>query len=118
VFIENSSVKGVRGFLKHSSTLRLDFSLEDLSCKLICNDRFFHDGLPKFFWDKRVLLFKTFPCLEALKNHLIEMEIIKDPLYFSNTRCISEGSHDFLTKVSGGGMYVERSFFKVLYICL
>jgi hypothetical protein len=117
-FIENASIEGIRGFLKSSSNLSLDFSLENLVREFICNDGFFYNSIPKVFWDKCVCLYKAFPCPEALRNHLVKLEIIEDPQHPSLTRCISTRSHDFLGEVSHGGMYVEKSFFKVQYINL
>jgi hypothetical protein len=97
-FIDKASVEGVRGFLKSVSNLCFDFSLEDLSRKLICNNEFSDPNIPADFWTKRIHLFKAFPCRESLYDHLKKLQIIPvskggDSILFS------DGANTFLMKI-------------------
>ena len=115
-FFNEASLEGVRGFLKSSSKLKLNFSLERFSQKVICNEAFFYPNLSKIFWDKRVCLYQAFPCHEILKNHLVKLDIIPAQSSFAVTKCISKKSKEFLVQVGFGCLYIEEPFYKCVTI--
>ena len=78
-FIEHASVEGLRGFLASRQDLVFDFSLEDLSRELICNDAFADSTVSDQFWIKRAYLYCWIPCRDALYAHLETSRIIPSP---------------------------------------
>jgi hypothetical protein len=111
-FFNECSLQGIRGFIKSARKLNLSFSLESLSQRVICDEAFFNHGPSKIFWDKRVCLYKAFPCYESLKNHLEKLGIIPTQSGSHVTKCISKNSKDFLVHIKFGGFFMETSFYK------